>query len=354
MTEPTRQASFAHCPIPFTSQDTVQLGHGSGGKMMQDLIARLFLAAFDNEALNSLDDQAVVQIGRQRLAISTDSFVVDPLFFPGGDIGHLAICGTVNDVAMCGARPLFLSVGFIIEEGFSLADLQTIVLSMKQTADKAGVVIVTGDTKVVNRGKGDKLFINTTGIGVVEHDFVISSRNLSHGDLILLNGTIAEHGIAVLSRREGLAFQTTVTSDAAPLNGLVAEIVRAGGSSIHAMRDATRGGLAAVLNEFAANSNVGIRVREDRIAVRPAVAGACEMLGFDPLYVANEGKVVVVVARESVERVLDAMRSHPLGKDTSIIGEVIAESPGSVTMQTRIGGTRFVDMPVGEQLPRIC
>ncbi len=354
MTEPIRQATFGRCPIPFTSQDTVQLGHGSGGKMMQDLIARVFLTAFDNEALNRLDDQAVVHIGTQRLAISTDSFVVDPLFFPGGDIGHLAVCGTVNDVAMCGAKPLFLSAGFIIEEGFPLADLQTIVLSMKRTADEAGVIIVAGDTKVVNRGKGDKLFINTTGIGVVEHDLVISSRNIHRGDVILLNGTIAEHGIAVLSRREGLAFRTTVTSDAAPLNGLVAEIVRAGGSAIHAMRDATRGGLAAVLNEFAGNSNVGIHVREDRIPIRPAVAGACEMLGFDPLYVANEGKVVVAVAHESVDRVLDAMRSHPLGKDTSVIGEVVAESPGAVTMLTRIGGIRFVEMPVGEQLPRIC
>jgi hydrogenase expression/formation protein HypE len=340
--------------LPIAQHDKIQLGHGSGGKMMNDLIGKLFLWAFDNPYLRKLDDQAVVEIAGVRLAISTDSFVVDPIFFPGGDIGELAVNGTVNDVCMSGARPLFLSAGFVLEEGFALGDLRKVVESMRSAATRAGVMIVTGDTKVVNKGKGDKIFINTTGIGRVEHDFAISSRHLRPGDALLLSGSIGEHGLAILSRREGLSFETPIESDTVPLYGLVEEIVKVGGDGVHAMRDPTRGGLAATLNEFAAASQVSIRIHEDRIPIKPAVAGACEMMGLDPLYVANEGKLVAAVAREKVEAVLKAMRAHPQGSDTVIIGEIIADHPGLVSIQTRLGAWRVVDMPVGEQLPRIC
>jgi hydrogenase expression/formation protein HypE len=354
MAGPLTPEDFAHCPLPITAHDTIQLGHGSGGRMMNDLVAKLFVWAFDNPILGKLDDQAVIKIGSQRIAMSTDSFVVDPLFFPGGDIGDLAVNGTVNDVCMCGARPLYLSAGFIIEEGFALDELKRIAFSMKLAAHKAGVTIITGDTKVVNKGKGDKLFINTTGIGTIEHNYTISSTNLRPGDIIILSGTIADHGIAVLSKREGLSFETSIKSDTAPLNGLVEKILETGESAVHAMRDPTRGGVAATLNEFAAASKVGIRIHEDRLPVRPPVAGACEMLGLDPLYVANEGKLVAVVAPEKAHAVLAAVRAHELGGQAAIIGEVVQPSEAPVTMQTRIGGRRVVDMPVGEQLPRIC
>ena len=346
--------SFGQCPLPITEHDTVQLSHGSGGKMMNQLIDQLFRWAFDNDALGREDDQAVLEVNAQRLAFSTDSFVIDPIFFPGGDIGELAVNGTVNDVCMCGARPLYLSAGFIIEEGFPLADLKRVVLSMRAAAQRAGVQVVTGDTKVVNKGKGDKVFINTAGVGVLEHDLNISSRNLQPGDVLLINGSIADHGMAVLSKREGLAFELPIESDTAALNGLVQEILRAGGASVHAMRDPTRGGLAATLNEWATASNVGLRIREDRIPIKPEVAGACEILGFDPLYVANEGKLMVAVARDQAQAVLEAMRAHPLGRDAAIIGDVVADKPGLVSLQTRIGAWRIVDMLVGEQLPRIC
>ncbi len=346
--------SFGQCPLPITEHATVQLSHGSGGKMMSQLIDQLFLWAFDNENLKQLDDQAVLTMNDGRLAFSTDSFVIDPIFFPGGDIGELAVNGTVNDVAMCGARPLYLSAGFIIEEGFPLQDLKRIVVSMSTAATQAGVAVVTGDTKVVNKGKGDKVFINTAGIGVIEHDHNISSHNLQPGDLLLVNGSIADHGMAVLSRREGLAFEIPIESDTAALNGLISEILNAGQGSVHAMRDPTRGGLASTLNEFAANSEVGIRIRESKLPLKPAVAGACEVLGLDPLHVANEGKLVVAVARDRAQAVLETMRAHPLGKDAALIGEVIAEEAGRVSMQTRIGAWRIVDMLVGEQLPRIC
>lgn len=345
---------FLECPLPITRHDTVQLGHGSGGKMMNDLIGKLFLWAFDNPYLNKLDDQAVVEINGVRLAMSTDSFVVDPIFFPGGDIGELAVNGTVNDVCMSGARPLFLSAGFVLEEGFALDDLRKIVESMRAAAARAGVIIVTGDTKVVNKGKGDKVFINTTGVGLVEHGFTLSSRHLQAGDILLLSGSIGDHGMAILSRREGLAFDSPIESDTAPLNGLVEAILNAGGDSVHAMRDPTRGGLAATLNEFAAASQVGIRIREDRLPVKSAVAGACEILGLDPLYVANEGKLVAAVVREKSAAVLKAMREHPLGREATVIGDVMADRPGLVSMQTRLGAWRVVDMLVGEQLPRIC
>lgn len=342
------------CPLPITKHDTIQLGHGSGGRMMNDLISKLFLWAFDNPFLRKMDDQAVVEINGVRLAISTDSFVVDPIFFPGGDIGELAVNGTVNDVCMSGARPLFLSAGFVLEEGFSLDELRRIVESMRAAAARAGVMIVTGDTKVVNKGKGDKIFINTTGIGVIEHGFALSSGNLQAGDILLLSGSIGDHGMAILSRREGLAFETPIVSDTAALNGLAEVILQAGGDGVHAMRDPTRGGLAATLNEFATTSKVSIRIREDRIPVKPAVAGACEILGLDPLYVANEGKLVAAVAREKAEAVLKAMRAHPLASDAVIIGDVAADRAGLVSMQTKIGAWRVVDMLVGEQLPRIC
>ncbi len=342
------------CPLPITKHDTIQLSHGSGGKMMNDLISKLFLWAFDNPYLNKMDDQAVVEINGVRLAISTDSFVVDPIFFPGGNIGELAVYGTVNDVCMSGARPLFLSAGFVLEEGFSLDDLRKIVESMRSAAAHAGVMIVTGDTKVVNKGKGDKIFINTSGIGIVEHGFTLSSCHLQPGDALLLSGSIGDHGMAILSRREGLAFETPIESDTAPLNGLIADIIKAGGDAVHALRDPTRGGLASTLNEFAAASKVGIRIRQDRIPIKPAVAGACEILGLDPLYVANEGKLVAAVAREKAEAVLNAMRGHAFGKDAVIIGDVVADRPGLVSMRTNIGAWRIVDMLVGEQLPRIC
>ncbi len=354
MTKSLRPEDFANCPLPITAHDTIQLGHGSGGRMMNELISRLFLWAFDNPILARLDDQAVLALDRNRIAVSTDSFVVDPLFFPGGNIGDLAVNGTVNDVCMCGAKPLFLTAGFIIEEGLPLEELKRIVVSMRVAAEAAGVRIVSGDTKVVNRGKADKIFINTTGIGVLAHDFTISSGNLKAGDKVILSGSIAEHGIAVLSKREGLAFETSVASDCAALNGLVDAIVTAGGDAIHAMRDPTRGGVAATLNEFAASSRVGIQIGENCIPVLPPVAGACEMLGLDPLYVANEGKLVAVVAPHKANQVLAAMRSHPLGKQAVLIGEVVADDSSMVTMTTRIGGRRIVDMPLGEQLPRIC
>ncbi len=342
------------CPLPISRYDTIQLSHGAGGRLSLELIDNLFIKLFDNPALRQQDDQALLTISGQKLSFTTDSFVVDPIFFPGGDIGDLAVNGTVNDICMNGARPLYLSAGFIIEEGLSVAELEKVVRSMKRAADVAGVQIVTGDTKVVERGKGDKLFINTAGIGVVEHDFKISSHNLHPSDVVILSGSIADHGVAILSRRQGLNFETTIESDTAPLNGLVEVMVTAGGRAIHAMRDPTRGGLAATLNEFARTSNVGIRIRQDRILVKAPVAGACELLGLDPLYVANEGKLVAVVEKSSAERILQAMRSHPLGKDAAITGDVVAEQPGLVSMLTTIGGWRIVDLPEGEQLPRIC
>ena len=346
--------SFGQCPLPITQHDTVQLGHGSGGRMMADLIGKLFLWAFDNPVLNALEDAAVLEVNGQRLAFSTDSFVVDPIFFPGGNIGELAVNGTVNDVAMSGARPLFLSVGMILEEGLPLEELRRVVESMREAARRAGVVIVTGDTKVVNKGKGDKLFINTAGLGVIVHGFVPSSHRVLPGDVLILNGGIAEHGIAILSQREGLAFETPVRSDTAALNGLVEVILRAGGEAVHALRDPTRGGLAATLNEFAEASQVEIEVDEESIPLREPVAAACELLGLDPLYVANEGKLVAAVSPERAEKVLEAMRAHPLGESAAVIGKAKAGAPGRVVLNTLIGGSRIVDLPVGEQLPRIC
>ncbi len=346
--------SLTSCPLPIREHDTVQLSHGSGGRMTNDLIRDLFVWAFDNPLLRRQDDQAILDQLDGRLAFSTDSFVVDPIFFPGGDIGDLAVNGTVNDVAMSGATPLYLSAGFVIEEGLPLTDLRTVVLSMKRAAASAGVSIVTGDTKVVNRGKADKLFINTTGLGVIRHPYTIGASQLKDGDAIIISGTIADHGVAVMSKREGLSFETDIVSDTVALNSLVDEIISAGAQSVHALRDPTRGGVAATLNEWTEQSNVAIDLDEQALPIRAGVAGACEILGFDPLYVANEGKVVVAVAADAVDQVLSAMKRHPVGTNAAVIGRACSAGRPIVTMTTGIGGRRIVDMPVGEQLPRIC
>ncbi len=343
-----------HCPLPITEHDTIQLAHGSGGQMSNDLISKLFVWAFANDELNRQDDNAILHINCQKLSFSTDSYVVDPIFFPGGNIGELAVNGTINDVAMAGAIPLYLSCGFIIEEGFPLDDLKQIVISMKKAAAFAGVKIVTGDTKVVNKGKGDKIFINTSGIGIIEHDFTIGADCLQEDDIIIVSGTIADHGICILSQREGLSFQTEIESDTASLHELVQVVLQAGNASIHAFRDPTRGGVAATLNEFAKSSNVGIRIKEEFLPIQKPVQGACEILGLDPLYIANEGKMIVVVKKDKANEVLQAMRSHHLGKDAVIIGDVVTEKSGLVQLLTKMGTSRIVDMPIGEQLPRIC
>lgn len=341
------------CPLPFSEYDTIQLAHGSGGKLTATLIEKMFLPRFGNETLNRLEDQAVVAFPSGRIAVTTDSFVVDPIFFPGGNIGDLAVNGTVNDICMSGARPLYITVAFIIEEGLPMADLHRILVSMEREAKKAGVAVIAGDTKVVNKGSCDKIFINTTGIGLVPEGVNISAGNLRVGDKVIVSGTIADHGMAILTSRQGLSFQSQVMSDTASLDNLVSVMLEAS-LEIHAMRDPTRGGLAATLNEFAASSQVGIIVDGEKIPVRPEVQGACEILGIDPLYVANEGKLVAVVPETSAEQVLFAMRKHSLGKEAAVIGEVVADNAGLVAMRTILGATRIVDMPVGEQLPRIC
>lgn len=341
------------CPLPVMEYETIQLAHGSGGRLSAELVSRFFLPRFGNETLNRLEDQAVVDFPQGRLALTTDSFVVDPLFFPGGDIGDLAINGTVNDVCMSGATPRYLAAAFIIEEGLPMATLHRILLSMEKAAKSAGVQIVTGDTKVVNRGCCDKLFITTTGVGLVPAGVNISAANLKAGDKVILSGTIGDHGMAILTSREGLSFASRVQSDTAALNGLVARMLQAS-PAIHAMRDPTRGGIATTLNEFTAASRVGIVLEEAAIPVRPEVRGACEVLGIDPMYVANEGKLVAVVPAEVADQMVAAMRSHPLGREAAIIGEVAAENRGMVVMRNALGAQRIVDMPVGEQLPRIC
>ena len=333
------------------NEDKILLAHGSGGKLMHDLIES-FLPDLANPILDKLDDSAVFEVSG-RLAFTTDSYTVKPIFFPGGDIGRLAVCGTVNDLSMSGARPLYLSLAFIIEEGLPVADLKKVLASIKTAADEAGVKIVTGDTKVVDRGSADKLFINTAGVGVVPEGIEISASNAKPGDKIILSGNIGDHGIAVLSQREGLKFHTPVPSDCAPLNGLVAEMLAAS-ANIHSLRDPTRGGLATTLNDFAGQSNVGIRLEEDKIPVDKAVLAACELLGFDPLYIANEGKLLAAVAPEDAGAVLAAMKRNKYGVGAVIIGEVVLEHPGQVVMKTDLGASRIVDMPVGELLPRIC
>ena len=345
-------ATFS-CPVPLPARDTVLLGHGSGGKLTADLIRELFLPAFANPILARLDDQAIVQLNGTRLAFTTDSFVVKPLFFPGGDIGRLAVHGTVNDLAMGGACPLFLSAAFIIEEGLPMETLRRVVESLRAAAREAGVEVVTGDTKVVEKGSGDGLFINTSGIGEVPHGLQLSADSARPGDRVLLSGSIGDHGIAILAQREGLEFETRIESDSAPLHTLVQAMLQTG-REIRCMRDPTRGGLSSALNEIAGQSRVGITVDERAIPLREEVRGACELLGLDPLYVANEGKLIAIVAPEGAEEILAAMRAHPLGRQAQIIGEVTAANAAMVTMRTTLGTTRIVDMLAGDQLPRIC
>ncbi len=345
------------CPTPLPVKDTVVLGHGSGGKLSAELVRSIFLPAFQNAALAKLNDQAVLNVNGTRLAFTTDSFVVKPLFFPGGNIGSLAVHGTINDLAMCGARPLFLSVGFILEEGFSLNGLRRVVASLSQAAADANVQVVTGDTKVVEKGSGDQLFINTTGIGLVPEGLDLSADQARPGDKILLSGYIGDHGIAILAQREGLEFESAIQSDSAALHGLVAEMLEASSGmagAIRCMRDPTRGGLSSALNEIAEQSKAGIQIEEPAIPIREEVRGACEMLGLDPLYVANEGKLIAIVDPAAAEPILEAMRRHPLGRESRLIGTVTERSPGRVIMRTALGTTRIVDMLAGDQLPRIC
>lgn len=352
----TRAPAFdgAVCPIPISDYPSVQLAHGGGGRLSQMLVEGMFLEAFRNPALEPLHDGALLEAAGARLAFSTDTFVVRPLFFPGGDIGSLAVHGTINDVAMCGARPIAISVGLILEEGLPMDDLWRITCSLAAAATAAGVPVVTGDTKVVDRGKGDGLYVNTTGVGVVPDGVRISPRRIRPGDKILLSGALAEHGIAIMSVRENLEFETTLETDSAPLHRLVAAVLDATGEAVHALRDPTRGGVASATNEIAKSAGVAMRLEERAIPLREEVRGACEILGFDPLYVANEGKCLAFVAPEAADAALAAMRADPLGHEAAIVGEVTDGPAGRVVLRSRIGGERIVDMMSGEQLPRIC
>ncbi len=339
-------------PVDF-KHGRVDMTHGSGGRAMAQLIEELFLAAFDNDWLRSANDQACFAVQSGRMVMATDSHVVSPLFFPGGDIGCLSVHGTVNDVAMSGAKPLYLSASFILEEGFPLADLKRIVESMAHAAREAGVPIVTGDTKVVEQGKGDGVFITTTGVGVVPAGVNISGDRARPGDAILVSGTLGDHGVAIMAQRESLGFETTIQSDTAALHELVACMVEAV-PDIHALRDPTRGGLATTLNEIARQSGVGMMLREEALPVRQEVEAACEFLGLDPLYVANEGKLICICAPEHADELLAVMRAHPLGREAALIGSVHADPHHFVQMETGFGGKRIVDWLTGEQLPRIC
>lgn len=333
--------------------DNILLDHGSGGKMSHSLIADIMLPIFDNPILSPLNDGAIIELKGTRIAFSTDTFTVEPIFFPGGHIGDLAINGTVNDVAMCGAVPLYISVGLIIEEGFAMADLEKILKGMHDAAEIAGVTVVTGDTKVVPRGAADRIFINTSGIGLIPENVDIASNRALSGDKIILSGTVADHGIAVLTQREGMRFDSPVVSDTAPLNHMVKDMLSST-KDIHVLRDPTRGGVGTALNEIAEKSDVGMMIYEENIPLKDEVAGICELLGFDPLYIANEGKLIAFVGPDHADNVLAVVRGNEYGKDASIIGEVVSDNPGRVFMKTLIGGTRIVDMLSGEQLPRIC
>jgi hydrogenase expression/formation protein HypE len=349
---------FGSCSLPIFEHKQIVLGHGSGGKLTAELIDKIFRPAFANPILDKLDDQAVVQVNGTLLAFTTDSFVVTPIFFPGGDIGRLAVNGTVNDLAMCGARPLYLAAAFILEEGLAADDLRRVVESMRDAASEAGVLLVTGDTKVVNRGKGDQVFITTTGLGVIDRPVEISADRARPGDKIILSGFIGDHGMAIMSQRENLEFEGAIESDCAPLHGLVNAMLEVTGSdglaTIRCLRDPTRGGVATTLNEIAGRSQVGMLLQERDIPVRETVKGACEILGLDPLYVANEGKLVAIVAADTADEIVQHMRQHPLGREAVVIGEVVADHAGMVLMKTEIGGTRILDVMFGEQLPRIC
>ena len=341
------------CPVPLRHHPTIVMGHGGGGKLSAELVEHLFVPAFHNPTLATLGDSAVLSMGGERLAFSTDSFVVRPLFFPGGNIGDLAVNGTVNDIAMSGAQPLYLSVGFIIEEGLPLERLGAIVQSMGDAARRAGVAIVTGDTKVVDKGHGDGVFINTSGFGLVPAGVHIAPTQARPGDVVILSGEIGLHGVAIMSVREGLEFDVVIESDSAPLNGLVAAMLDVT-KEIHVLRDPTRGGVASSLNEIAKASKVGIAYDERKLPVPEVVRSACDILGMDPIYVANEGKLIALVPKAVAEAVLERMRQHPLGAQATIIGQVTEQHPGVVVARTGIGGTRVVDMQIGEQLPRIC
>jgi hydrogenase expression/formation protein HypE len=343
----------ASCPVPVGRYDHIVMGHGSGGRLGADLLRQVFLPAFGNEVLAALEDQATVRAGGVRLAFTTDSFVVRPIFFPGGDIGRLAINGTVNDLAVGGARPLYIAAAFILEEGLEMDELRRVVASMGAACREAGVAIVTGDTKVVDRGKGDRIFIATSGIGVVPERLSLSASRARPGDRVVLSGPIGDHGMAVMSVREGIEFETTLRSDTAPLHGLTQVMLEAC-PTIRCMRDPTRGGLASSLNEIAAASKVGVRIHEQAIPVRAEVAGACELLGFDPLYVANEGKLVAIVPASDADRLVEVMKAHPQGREACIIGETVDKPEGQVIMTTVTGGQRIVSLLTSEQLPRIC
>ncbi len=351
--QPLRDFTGPACPLPLQEYPQILLAHGGGGKLTHRLIENLFLPQFRNEFLAPLHDGAILPVGESRLAFSTDTYVVHPIFFPGGTIGDLAIYGTVNDLAMCGAIPEYLSAAFILEEGFPMDDLWRVVTSMQEAARRSGVAVVTGDTKVVDRGKGDQIFITTTGVGRIPPHIRIHPSRAVPGDVVLISGPIALHGIAIMSVREGLEFETAVASDTAPLNGLVADILRAA-PDVHVLRDPTRGGVASALNEIAASAHAGIVLKEEQVPVADEVRGACEILGLDPLYVANEGKLLAVVDPADAGKVLEAMRAHPLGVGAAIIGIVVADHPATVVMENRMGGSRVVDMLSGEQLPRIC
>lgn len=334
-------------------EDRILLEHGSGGMLMNSLIHDIFMPVFKNEYLDQMGDSAVVTIGKKKVCFTTDSYVVDPIFFPGGDIGSLSIHGTVNDIAMCGGKPLFISVGFILEEGFPLGDLERIVASMGNAAQAAGVRIVTGDTKVVPKGSADKIFINTSGIGIVEYKAVISAQSIKKGDKILVSGTIGDHGAAIMSTRGDLGFRSNILSDCAALNGLVEDILHAS-KRVRFMRDATRGGLGAVLVEAASAAALTFEIEERMIPVRDDVRGLCEILGLDPIFIANEGKMVVVCAGPDADRVLSVMTAHPLGADAAVIGHVTETGRSRVILNTIIGGSRELDLPEGELIPRIC
>jgi hydrogenase expression/formation protein HypE len=342
------------CPLPLADYPTIVMGHGGGGKLGNELVEHLFLPAFRNPALESLGDAAVLELPSGRLAMSSDSFVVQPLFFPGGSIGALAVNGTVNDLAVSGADPKFLSASFILEEGFPLSQLAAIVEAMADAARMAGVRIVTGDTKVVERGHGDGCYINTTGIGVLREGIVVGPHRAQPGDAILVSGTIGDHGMAIMSVREGLDFESPIVSDCAALNGMIAEVLDAAGAAVHAMRDPTRGGLASTLNEIAQSSGVGMAIDESKMPVRFEVQSACELLGLDPVYVANEGKAVFFVAPEFADRVLAVLLAHPLGRDAARIGHVTDQHKGMLVARTQLGANRVIPTQIGEQLPRIC
>ncbi|NTV01762.1 MAG: hydrogenase expression/formation protein HypE [Chlorobiaceae bacterium] len=341
------------CPAPILRHETVQMAHGAGGRLSQELTKRVFMPHLHNAFLDQLDDQAKFDVVSGRMAFSTDTYVVSPLFFPGGNIGELAVNGTVNDLAVGGAVPKYLSAGFVLEEGLPLAELEEIVRSMAESARKAGVMIVCGDTKVVQKGQCDRVFINTSGVGFVREGIDVSCRNLRPGDAVIVSGTIGDHGMAVMTSRAGLSFQSRISSDTAALNGMIHAVLDVV-PGVHAMRDPTRGGAAATLNELASSSSVGIELEESTIPVREEVRGASELLGIDPLTIANEGKLLLVVPESDAATVLSVMRAHEHGRDAAIIGRVVEEHPGMVVMKTPFGSRRIVEMPLGEQLPRIC